>query len=173
MKALYSLIALSLAVLTAGAQGAEDPAGPRNKPVIDNISAGGTVIGTVNGQMVQVSDDNNTTTGGQVTPLNDTQQPSESKSEIGSSRGQASDSDQGEPEIRIYPVPATTTLLIDLGGAVASEITLLNVIGRQVGHVNSMERTVRIDVSSLDPGTYFVSIKVDGQTTTRKIQISR
>lgn len=173
-KVLYSFITISLMSFVVQAQVVEDPSGPR-KPVIDNISAGGTVVGSADVQMAQVSNttdpdlSNGQSTAGSVSgpdageslAINDQVSQNPGTSEL------------VEMELHIYPVPATTTLTLDLGTEAAAKISIANVIGRTVYTELTSTRTLKIDVSSLTSGTYFVTVNVGDQIITRKIQITR
>lgn len=166
-KTLYSLIVMSLFTLGARGQGAEDPSGPR-KPIIDNISAGGTVVGTTNMQALQVASDND-----------GDQNPGNSNNSVGSGQhmaGQVSGSQSGIPlddKLRMYPIPASTELTIDLGFDATATVTVFNIIGRTVYNGTSETRSVKIDVSGFTPGTYFVKVECNGEVITRKIQVTR
>lgn len=165
-KLLYSLILIGLTAVGAQAQVAEDPAGPR-KPVIDNISAGGVITGSLQIQVAVVDE-----------PIDDIDNGTSTTAQGGDISAKAQASNEGndatnvERDMRIYPVPASTTLTIDLGSEVTAQLSMVNVIGREVYQESTTSRTIRIDVSSFSPGTYFVTIKVGGDLITRKFQVA-
>jgi len=174
MKAIYSLAALTLLGTVAVGQGAEEPYGGPRKPVIDNISAGVIVVNKMDGLMAATTDP----TKPPATPgynMNGVELALAEFHSIGAGGREKSPIDMAalEDELRIYPVPASTSLTIDLGQDVSAEIVILNVIGRQVYSGQSDVRVVRIDVSTFDVGTYFVSVKIGDQVITRRIQVTR
>ena len=79
--------------------------------------------------------------------------------------------------LSIYPNPASGQLTISARLTTSHNLLLSikNILGQTVdyypiGRVDTVHKT--IDISSFNPGVYFVSLEVEGQLTTRKIVIS-
>ena len=71
--------------------------------------------------------------------------------------------------LRVYPNPAVNEIRVD--GALGCEVSILNLIGREVMRSNCEEWRTVIDVSSLTKGVYVVRVtdKVTGESVTRKL----
>jgi len=80
--------------------------------------------------------------------------------------------------IRVYPVPASNTLLISgISNLDRSTISIVDQSGRTVQKTQQYapdpSGSVSLDVSGLSNGVYFITIQTTQATTTRKIVISR
>jgi hypothetical protein len=77
------------------------------------------------------------------------------------------------PELHMYPNPATRILTLELRnlGEVGSMVKIFNIAGRAVYNAEHTQSMVEIDVSGLDEGVYFVTVKADEFVTTRRLQI--
>ena len=84
-----------------------------------------------------------------------------------------------ENEMRIYPNPATTSVIVDLGEQIidVNAVTLVNYLGQTVQFMKNdaiEKQLVVFDVSALPQGLYHVLINVSGnEKIIRKIVISR
>ncbi len=78
---------------------------------------------------------------------------------------------------RAYPIPATTTLTLDIKAPTTSAlvevrnasgtIVLTKTIGAQQVTTGAQSHTVTLNVSPLAPGTYFLNVSVDGKKYTQ------
>jgi hypothetical protein len=139
--------------------------------VIDNISAGGTTVGNVNSTLVSVSTNDGAPTQTANTAVMEPVNAQVHNPDL--HEAQALSNESGAVDVHIYPVPATTSLTIDLGETTEADVIIMNMIGRQVVSTHCSCQTVKVDVSNLSAGTYFVSVKVGNETITRKVQIAR
>jgi hypothetical protein len=76
-----------------------------------------------------------------------------------------------ESEISIYPNPASEKLNIQITGSNSSEIvsvSIYNINGILVFNCNSVQATMRIDVSAFQSGLYFVETKTTNQVILKK-----
>ena len=72
--------------------------------------------------------------------------------------------------INVYPNPATDHVIVSYSGNSRIVVQLFNSNGQQVSVTeNNNGRQVLINLSSLNPGIYFVKITQDGNIETRKI----
>ncbi|HEX7414745.1 MAG TPA: T9SS type A sorting domain-containing protein [Bacteroidia bacterium] len=71
--------------------------------------------------------------------------------------------------VKVYPNPATNTLQVAVGNAELTEVKLIDMLGKEI--INTKEKD--IDVSGLQEGVYFVSIKTSEGVATKKIIIQR
>jgi hypothetical protein len=79
-----------------------------------------------------------------------------------------------EPNIRIYPNPASTVLNVDPGIAAPGEINISNTLGQSVlGNIPLRSGAAAIDISTLSNGAYTLTVKVDGQILHRQFVISK
>lgn len=77
-----------------------------------------------------------------------------------------------EDNVQMYPNPAGTNITLNLPWAPhAYSITVANGLGQQVINTNAAGSTLNtnIDISSLNPGIYFVTIENNGQKTVKKL----
>ncbi len=80
-----------------------------------------------------------------------------------------------QPSVTLYPNPASEVLFIHADGTTEEDITMVDIRGRRVspGYSGQGPGIHRLDVSALSPGTYFVSLLVNGSQMTRKVLISK
>lgn len=72
--------------------------------------------------------------------------------------------------LSIFPNPACSKVSIETGSNAPKTIIISNVLGKSVKHIENTLPTTEIDVSSLNAGTYFVTIKNDqGTLQTKKL----
>jgi Secretion system C-terminal sorting domain len=73
----------------------------------------------------------------------------------------------------LYPNPASNEFIVNLGSTVDSdvEITVINSLGQTIQRLNTSTTQTTIDVSNYHTGLYFVSIKTDTQSTTKKLLV--
>ncbi|MEL6810654.1 MAG: S8 family serine peptidase [Bacteroidota bacterium] len=73
----------------------------------------------------------------------------------------------------LYPNPASNEFTVNLGSAVDSDvqITVTNSLGQTVQTLTTSATQTSVDVSNLNTGIYFVSIKTDTQATTKKLLV--
>jgi hypothetical protein len=77
-----------------------------------------------------------------------------------------------ETMISIYPNPANSVLLIQ-SEANIQKFEIINMLGAVVLSENSGAANLRIDVSQIKPGMYFLRMDTGSETITKKINISR
>jgi len=77
------------------------------------------------------------------------------------------------PELQMYPNPATGLLNLELlnTGEIGSTVKIFNITGHAVYNAEHFQSKLQIDVSSLDAGLYFVTVKSGEYNATRKLQI--
>lgn len=73
-------------------------------------------------------------------------------------------------EVKIYPNPASSALVIEWGGG---KVSLHNAIGELVVEKSAAGNREEIDVSNLPEGIYFLRMEKAGETIARKIIIAR
>ncbi len=77
-------------------------------------------------------------------------------------------------QIVLYPNPARNNVSIDLGNAEKVEISLYNMIGKNMGNVlvtDNGKGVYSLNLNSIPAGTYFVQINTDRTVTTRRLQV--
>jgi hypothetical protein len=75
-----------------------------------------------------------------------------------------------EGRVNIYPNPASDRLYVQLEGAEADEICVLDIYGKQVKRIASAEGAQAIDLQGFAKGMYFVQVRKDGTVlATRKL----
>lgn len=75
--------------------------------------------------------------------------------------------------LNVYPNPSTGMVNITLGGAVAGseQITLTDLLGRQVAQIPGGSRHISYDASALPKGLYLVRMQSGAQVTTTKLEL--
>jgi hypothetical protein len=74
-------------------------------------------------------------------------------------------------QLSVYPNPAKGEVSITLPVAI-SNVTVLDITGREVMTINAKDKTVKMDVSDLKQGLYFVSAKTaDGRSAVKRIVV--
>ena len=68
----------------------------------------------------------------------------------------------------IYPNPVSRNLFIDVGKSV-EKLSIVNISGKEVLHLEEFQGIIQINLSSLPSGLYFVRILSDGALTTQKV----
>ena len=79
-------------------------------------------------------------------------------------------------QIVLYPNPARNNVSIDLGTAEKVEISLYNMIGKNMGNVlvsDNGKGVYTLNLNSVPVGTYFVQVKTDRTITTRRLQVQK
>jgi len=73
----------------------------------------------------------------------------------------------------LYPNPATDEFIVNLGSSVDGdvEITVINSLGQTIQRLNTITTQTTVDVSNYHTGLYFVRIKTDTQSTTKKLLV--
>jgi hypothetical protein len=73
----------------------------------------------------------------------------------------------------LYPNPAANEFTLNLGAAITSEveITVTNGLGQTIQKLTTSTTQTTVDVSGYNTGIYFVSIKTDTQSTTKKLLV--
>lgn len=74
----------------------------------------------------------------------------------------------------LYPNPASNEFTVNLGSSVEGdvEISVINSLGQSVQRLDATGTQTNVNVSNLTAGIYFVSIKTDTQTTTKKLLVN-
>lgn len=79
----------------------------------------------------------------------------------------------GNSSINVYPNPASNMLNVSLNGAKA-EVAVMDMQGRVMQKASAEnQQTLTIPVSNLAKGMYFVQVKTDKETVTRKVAIEK
>ena len=80
----------------------------------------------------------------------------------------------------VYPNPATgyTNVAFNTKKAANVTVTLTNLVGQEVAFVNAGKlaagvNEVKLDLNNLKAGVYFVSVTVDGVSSTKKLTIAQ
>jgi len=74
-------------------------------------------------------------------------------------------------EVKIYPNPATEQIIIE-GAETGSSISLFNIFGQQVRHIDAVNGKVILNISDCTTGSYLLKlINTDGSTLSRKLTI--
>ena len=73
----------------------------------------------------------------------------------------------------LYPNPASDEFIVNLGSSVDGdvEITVINSLGQTIQRLNTTTTQTTVDVSNYHTGLYFVIIKTDTQSTTKKLLV--
>lgn len=74
-------------------------------------------------------------------------------------------------EIVVYPNPASNLINIDLPYQTKNPITIVDLTGHIVQSLNSNNKHIKVDVSMLSKGVYFVNINVNNNRVIKKIII--
>lgn len=71
--------------------------------------------------------------------------------------------------MRLYPNPAADYMVVSLDNQADSyELTVYDVNGKQIKHLESLTADTRVAVNDLSAGTYFLKVQQAGNTTVRK-----
>ncbi len=77
-------------------------------------------------------------------------------------------------QVKVYPNPASSYLNVHLnGGYEMEEVTLSNISGQQVFHANVSGKRTMVDVSNLENGLYFLTVRSNNGVTTKKVEVLR
>jgi len=77
-------------------------------------------------------------------------------------------------QVKVYPNPASNFLNVYLNGGFEMEaLSLSNVTGQQVFHANVAGKRTMIDVSALENGLYFLTVRSNNGVATKKVEILR
>jgi hypothetical protein len=73
--------------------------------------------------------------------------------------------------IQVYPNPFNEKITIALGEKLNAEITLWNVVGENIGtwRADGLREKMEIDPGQLASGIYFIKVKTESGTITRKV----
>ena len=71
--------------------------------------------------------------------------------------------------VNVYPNPAADYLTVNAENI--SRITIINTLGQVVSDMKADGNEVRVDVSQLPAGNYFVKVRTEGKIRTRKVAI--
>ena len=78
---------------------------------------------------------------------------------------------ENEMNVNVYPNPAADYLTVNAENI--SHITVINTLGQVVSDMKAEGNEVRVDVSQLPAGNYFVKVRTEGKIRTRKIAVGR
>jgi hypothetical protein len=74
--------------------------------------------------------------------------------------------------MRLYPDPATDYMVVSLDNQADSyELTVYDINGKQIKHLESLVGDARVAVNDLSAGTYFLKVQQAGNTTVRKFVV--
>lgn len=77
-------------------------------------------------------------------------------------------------QVKVYPNPASSFLNVYLNGGFEMEaLTLSNITGQQVFQANVAGKRTMIDVTALENGLYFLTVRSNNGIVTKKIEILR
>jgi PKD repeat protein len=77
-------------------------------------------------------------------------------------------------DVRLFPNPANTIVWVEnMSNQKMGVITILNAVGAVVAEKTASGTREQIDLSSLPAGSYLVRIQMDGNTTVRRLQITK
>lgn len=79
-----------------------------------------------------------------------------------------SNNDYALPSLLIYPNPADDELHINTNGNLKSIVSVFDLIGRKLISTESNQAEIIINIGSLSPGNYIISIEKDGKITSEK-----
>ncbi|MEM7085973.1 MAG: S8 family serine peptidase [Bacteroidota bacterium] len=73
----------------------------------------------------------------------------------------------------LYPNPASNEFTVNLGSSINSEVdlTITNSLGQVVQKLSTSATQTKVDVTNYSTGLYFVSIKTDTQSATKKLLV--
>lgn len=73
-------------------------------------------------------------------------------------------------KVSLYPNPSATDITIDLGdlNLESSKATIYSTVGQLVNEVNLIDKSTRLDTSSLQPGVYLIRITSGDSSVTRR-----
>jgi len=76
-------------------------------------------------------------------------------------------------EVKLYPNPALSELLLDNGQELIKEVALYDVMGKKVRYLTVNAFSTTVDVSDLPNGIYVVKINTASEVLVRKVQIKK
>ncbi|MBX2906726.1 MAG: DUF4465 domain-containing protein [Taibaiella sp.] len=72
------------------------------------------------------------------------------------------------PSVKLYPVPTTHTLNVDINGTAATEISIIDLQGRTVQQFQNVGAHNELDITNLAPGSYVLLTRsISGTATAR------
>ena len=72
----------------------------------------------------------------------------------------------------VYPNPASDFLQINLGVESDVQITMHNLVGKEVYHYTGTIKSLRISLDGFNPGVYFVSAYTDQERIVKKVRVT-
>jgi hypothetical protein len=75
--------------------------------------------------------------------------------------------EQPTPNFKIYPNP--TSGIINITGKSLETVSIVDITGREVFHLENLREMTQVDLSALPNGLYFVRIYLDGVFTAHKV----
>jgi hypothetical protein len=69
----------------------------------------------------------------------------------------------------VYPIPATTGLVIETSKEIQRDLEIIDLTGRSVQKLQSQQARIEMDISELPEGIYFLKIHEEGSEYVRKI----
>jgi hypothetical protein len=81
---------------------------------------------------------------------------------------------EADPTFIYYPNPASEVINLEFsnGARVKRNIAVSDMIGRSLIHVASAAKEVQLDVSSLQPGCYIITVNENGRRIAQKLIIN-
>nr|MDQ3073107.1 T9SS type A sorting domain-containing protein [Bacteroidota bacterium] len=80
------------------------------------------------------------------------------------------DKQPGSAPASIYPNPTTGILTISLSGTGTAQITVIDVLGNEVGSSYSVnQKSLTLDINGLSSGIYFIKVMQDGNVSVARI----
>ncbi|MBK6815739.1 MAG: T9SS type A sorting domain-containing protein [Chitinophagales bacterium] len=75
--------------------------------------------------------------------------------------------------VNIYPNPASDYILIELDQKCIGNISILNLVGNVIVNMEINSLNIRIDLTGLPEGIYFLDIQTDTDRVVKKIKIQK
>lgn len=78
------------------------------------------------------------------------------------------DLNQTDSQLRLFPNPVTSTFQLNLSKHAVDRLLIRDIQGRVVRQLNSLQKAIRVDVSDLENGIYYLQVEGDGLNQYKK-----
>ena len=75
--------------------------------------------------------------------------------------------------VSVYPNPASSFLSVDAPSSRKVDVSIRNILGREVKHLAAQRNKLQVDVSALEEGVYLLFIRTDAGESTQRLIVKR
>lgn len=167
MKKIYLSILIVISGYLAYAQPANFRSGSTSNPEIENL-------GGFTPDINQLTPDNNIV-GSSFSGNENTIGGTSSESDLPNAKENLSRNTTSLESLilSIYPNPATNYVVIEFDGKLVGKVILMNLVGQQMISTEINSSNLRLDLSAIPEGVYFLSIETATERVAKKIKVQK